>query len=82
MPTHANDAAAAESYVVRRATSDDVDAIARIWHTGWIDGHLGHVPPELVRRHRNPEQFVSRARHGSNPHEWARATASPWDSSS
>lgn len=38
-----------------------MDAVARIWHVGWGDGHLGHVPPELVR-HRNAEQFVSRAR--------------------
>jgi putative acetyltransferase len=28
---------------------------------GWADGHLGHVPPELVR-HRHKEQFASRAR--------------------
>lgn len=60
MSTHANDDAADERYFVRKATSDDVGAVARIWHTGWIDGHLGHVPPELVR-HRNKEQFVSRA---------------------
>ncbi len=50
----------AEPYSVRKATSDDVGAIARIWHIGWADGHLGHVPPELVR-HRNHEQFIARA---------------------
>jgi putative acetyltransferase len=60
MSTHADSSASAE-YVVRRATPDDTDAIARIWQTGWADGHLGHVPPELVR-HRNEEQFVSRTR--------------------
>ena len=49
------------SGVIRKATVDDVDAVARIWHEGWTDGHVGHVPPELVR-HRQPEQFVSRAR--------------------
>jgi GNAT superfamily N-acetyltransferase len=38
-----------------------VAAVARIWHLGWNDGHLGHVPPELVA-HRQPEQFVGRAR--------------------
>ena len=48
-------------YVVRRAGADDVDAVARIWHIGWADGHVGHVPPQLVR-HRNEEQFVARAR--------------------
>jgi ribosomal protein S18 acetylase RimI-like enzyme len=57
----ANDAAPAEPYFVRKATSNDVDAVVRIWHVGWMDGHLGHVPQELVL-HRNEEQFVSRAR--------------------
>jgi putative acetyltransferase len=57
---HAHEAAAAEPYVVRKATSNDIDAVALIWRIGWSDGHAGHVPPELVL-HRNPEQFVSRA---------------------
>ena len=56
----ANEAAAPDSYFVRKATSNDIGAVVRIWHVGWTDGHLGHVPPELVR-HRNQEQFVSRA---------------------
>lgn len=56
---HANEAASAE-HVVRRATIDDLAAIVRIWHEGWRDGHVGHVPPELVL-HRNREQFVARA---------------------
>jgi GNAT superfamily N-acetyltransferase len=58
---HANEAAAAEPCFVRKATSNDVGAVARIWHIGWTDGHIDHVPPELVR-YRNQEQFVSRAR--------------------
>jgi ribosomal protein S18 acetylase RimI-like enzyme len=53
--------AAAEPHFVRKATSNDVGAVARIWHVGWTDGHVGHVPPELVL-YRNKEQFVSRAR--------------------
>ena len=57
----ANEAAPATPYFVRKATRNDVGAVARIWHVGWRDGHLGHVPPELVR-HRNEEQFISRAR--------------------
>ncbi|MPZ19801.1 MAG: GNAT family N-acetyltransferase [Luteitalea sp.] len=61
MSMHANEAAATEPYFVRKATSNDVSAVARIWHIGWADGHLGHVPPELVR-YRDQEQFVSRAR--------------------
>jgi ribosomal protein S18 acetylase RimI-like enzyme len=32
---------------LRPATPDDVDAIATLWHSGWIDGHLGHVPDAL-----------------------------------
>ena len=59
MPAH--ETASAEPCVVRKATSNDVVVVAQIWHTGWIDGHLGHVPPELVR-HRNEAQFVSRSR--------------------
>jgi GNAT superfamily N-acetyltransferase len=37
---------------LRAATADDVDAIASIWHRGWSDGHLGHVPDALVRHRR------------------------------
>jgi ribosomal protein S18 acetylase RimI-like enzyme len=29
---------------LRPATPDDVEAIATLWHGGWIDGHRGHVP--------------------------------------
>jgi GNAT superfamily N-acetyltransferase len=58
---HANEAASAEPCVIRKAVSTDVGAVARIWHIGWGDGHIGHVPPELVA-HRNQEQFPSRAR--------------------
>src|SRR5690606_34803942 len=32
---------------IRPATEDDVDAIARVWHAAWGDGHKGHVPDEL-----------------------------------
>jgi ribosomal protein S18 acetylase RimI-like enzyme len=60
MSMHENAAAAGKPRVLRKATSNDVEAIARIWHIGWADGHVGHVPPELVH-HRNLEQFVSRA---------------------
>jgi GNAT superfamily N-acetyltransferase len=47
--------------ILRRATADDVGAIAQIWHVGWQDGHLGHVPAELLP-YRHAEQFASRAR--------------------
>ena len=52
---------AAEPFYIRPSTDTDVDAIARIWHVGWQDGHTGHVPPELVR-YRGLEQFHTRAR--------------------
>jgi putative acetyltransferase len=61
MSIHAHETASAEPYVLRKATSNDVSAVARIWYIGWTDGHAGHVPPELVR-YRNEDQFVSRAR--------------------
>lgn len=44
---------------LRAATDGDVDAIARVWHAAWRDGHLGHVPPAL-HRHRRPEHFRER----------------------
>lgn len=37
---------------LRPATAADVDRIAAIWHAGWRDGHLGHVPDALVRQRR------------------------------
>ena len=33
---------------IRPARDEDADAIAEIWHQGWKDGHLGHLPQELV----------------------------------
>jgi putative acetyltransferase len=47
---------------IRPAAVGDADVIARIWHTGWIDGHEGHVPAQLVA-HRDAAQFLTRARH-------------------
>lgn len=46
---------------VRRASLDDADAIARIWHDGWADGHAGHVPDELYR-HRTVASYPPRVR--------------------
>ena len=45
--------------VLRAASVEDVDAIAALWHNGWIDGHLGHVP-EALHAHRRLEDFVRR----------------------
>jgi GNAT superfamily N-acetyltransferase len=33
---------------LRPATAGDVEAIASVWHSAWMDGHLGHVPEALV----------------------------------
>ena len=44
---------------MRAATPDDMDAIATVWHAGWRDGHLGHVPPALVA-HRDLDEFRRR----------------------
>lgn len=40
---------------IRFATSDDLDAIARIWAAGWAEVHEGRVPDELVAHRRFPE---------------------------
>lgn len=48
-------------YWIRKARRDDVDVIARIWHSAWEDGHLGHVPPGLLP-YRTAEHFVWRTR--------------------
>ncbi len=45
---------------VRPAVAADVDAVAAIWYAGWGDGHLGHVPDELVAI-RTEESFWTRA---------------------
>jgi GNAT superfamily N-acetyltransferase len=45
---------------VRPAEVADADAVALIWHSGWRDGHLGHVSEELVAL-RTKESFSTRA---------------------
>jgi len=45
---------------IRKATPADASAVADIWHAGWPDGHLGHVPEELVAA-RTQESFRARA---------------------
>jgi putative acetyltransferase len=61
MSTNSSEAAPARPVILRKATPDDVAAVTRIWHVGWQDGHLGHVPAELLP-YRKEEQFASRAR--------------------
>ena len=45
--------------ILRPATPDDVEAIARLWHDGWRDGHLGHVPGAL-HQYRRLAHFLER----------------------
>ncbi|WP_232660346.1 GNAT family N-acetyltransferase [Pseudonocardia sp. TRM90224] len=45
---------------LRPATPGDAAAVARIWHDGWRDGHLGNVPDALLAV-RTPESFDVRA---------------------
>jgi hypothetical protein len=44
---------------LRPATPDDIDAIAEVWHAGWPEGHLGHVPEALLL-HRRLADFRAR----------------------
>lgn len=46
--------------IVRSATAADAADVAEIWHRGWKDGHVGHVPADLVAV-RTEESFRSRA---------------------
>ncbi|MFG2788760.1 GNAT family N-acetyltransferase [Streptomyces sp. NPDC048419] len=46
--------------VLRPAEPVDAAAVAVIWRDGWRDGHLRHVPDELVAV-RTPESFAVRA---------------------
>lgn len=34
---------------VRKATADDIEALAQIWYEGWRDAHAAIVPEELAR---------------------------------
>ena len=46
--------------MIRPAEHADAAAVAEIWRDGWRDGHLEHVPDELVRV-RTDESFRTRA---------------------
>lgn len=51
--------AAAPAWALRPASGGDVDAIAVLWHRGWCEVHLGHVPDGLAR-HRRPADLRRR----------------------
>jgi ribosomal protein S18 acetylase RimI-like enzyme len=33
---------------IRPAVAADIPEIARVWRAGWLDGHVGNVPDEVV----------------------------------
>src|SRR5688500_9633628 len=45
--------------LLRPARAHDAEAIARVWHDGWADGHLGHGP-DALRAYRRSEHFLPR----------------------
>lgn len=45
---------------LRPASLDDSKAVAEIWYAGWRDGHLGHVPDDLIAA-RTQQSFGVRA---------------------
>ena len=50
----------AANVTLRRGKPQDAGAVAEIWRLGWRDGHLGHVPRELVDA-RPDESFLARS---------------------
>lgn len=49
-----------DEFELRPARPSDAQRIAEIWHVGWRDGHLGHVPGELIAE-RDRDSFDARA---------------------
>jgi ribosomal protein S18 acetylase RimI-like enzyme len=64
MRSYASDAAVASGpapagLALRPAVPEDGEAVAAVWHAGWADGHLGHVPRALAA-HRTLDDFRRR----------------------
>jgi GNAT superfamily N-acetyltransferase len=53
-------AAPSGEVILRPATAEDIPSIASIWHRGWQDGHIGHVPQRLMAA-RTEQSFSFRA---------------------
>jgi len=45
--------------MIRKAEPGEVDALARLWHEAWLDGHGTIAPPALVEA-RTRESFAGR----------------------
>src|SRR5207245_6720904 len=59
MPSRRTSQGGGMTISLRAATPDDVEVIAGLWHQGWLDGHVGHVPDALLP-HRRPIDFRNR----------------------
>ena len=59
MNTYTSDETDPATAALRPAAAGDTEAIASLWHQGWADGHLGHVPQALIE-HRRREDFLRR----------------------
>ncbi|MFA1549656.1 N-acetyltransferase family protein [Actinomadura chokoriensis] len=46
--------------IVRPAEPADLPTLAPLWRAAWLDGHVGHVPAELMDE-RGPEHFAVHA---------------------
>src|SRR5690606_8633630 len=46
--------------IIRPARRSDLPALAPLWRAAWLDGHEGHVPPELMAA-RGPGHFAAHA---------------------
>jgi dihydrofolate reductase/ribosomal protein S18 acetylase RimI-like enzyme len=46
---------------IGRPSEEESEAVARMWHDAWHDGHDGHVPEALLP-HRDPAYFARQAR--------------------
>ena len=44
---------------LRDATAGDAARVAQVWESAWRDGHVGHIPDELLV-HRTTRSFVDR----------------------
>lgn len=60
MPSPPESPNSAGETLVRRAAPDDLPEVIRIWHEGWQDAHLGHVPEGLLQ-YRTPAHFAALA---------------------
>ena len=58
---------------MRRATPDDLPEVVRIWHEGWQDAHIGHVPDGLLP-YRTPHHFRTLA-HERRSGMWVAVTS-------